>query len=335
MAREFALRHVFANVTQTLVNGVSHAMHECRACLGAHFFGTMFELIGQPTSSRGPDTLTAALQFVCQRAQQGGIALCVRALDADQNFVRAACERPAQLGYKCAIPAADRLKVWQIKYGRCARRLTGRGGRRGPGGAVAGGIRRRAGHAKALQNLPQSGLFQWFGQKPLHSRHETALEFARHDARGQCRDRGARASARAQADLARRGKSIHDGHLYVHQDEIEHTSRPRMLSSSAYRARQTVCLADLPHAQCVAQLDEGPTGLHASTMQRSGWLRAKTLQPPSPGTNTLLVTHMPNLIDAFDERARKIAVGEALIFRPDGQGGTELIGHLRVADWPG
>jgi hypothetical protein len=49
--------------------------------------------------------------------------------------------------------------------------------------------------------------------------------------------------------------------------------------------------------------------------------------------NTILVTHMPNLARAFPAWGA-VAEGEAIILRPDGKGGTELLGRIKIEDWP-
>ncbi len=44
-------------------------------------------------------------------------------------------------------------------------------------------------------------------------------------------------------------------------------------------------------------------------------------------------THMPNLARAFPAWDGA-AEGEAVILRPDGKGGTELVGRIKIEDWP-
>ena len=51
------------------------------------------------------------------------------------------------------------------------------------------------------------------------------------------------------------------------------------------------------------------------------------------GTNTLLVTHNPNLIAAFPRDAVSMADGEALVFGPDGRGGATLIARVKIEEW--
>lgn len=97
--------------------------------------------------------------------------------------------------------------------------------------------------------------------------------------------------------------------------------------SPSYRALQTVRLADLPQAQIRLELD-----ICGSRDEISVWLRAQISKLPPSGANTLLVTHTPNL-DQFGEPAANLSPGEALIFRPDGHGGTAIVTRIRIDEW--
>jgi phosphohistidine phosphatase SixA len=106
-----------------------------------------------------------------------------------------------------------------------------------------------------------------------------------------------------------------------------------VFTSPSYRARQTVRLVGLAHPQSVIELDESPEGLQANTIECAAWLHATTTRYPSRGCNTLVVTHTPNLVDAFCELGSKLAPGEALVFRPNQRGGTDLVAHIKIRDW--
>ena len=110
--------------------------------------------------------------------------------------------------------------------------------------------------------------------------------------------------------------------LHIRFDEV--------FSSPAYRARETVRLAEFLQPQIVTQLDELTTG---NTDTDSVWLRAKAVQPPQPGTNVLIVTHLPNILDSLDGTLSAIAPGETLVFRPDGTGVAELLARIRIEHW--
>lgn len=54
--------------------------------------------------------------------------------------------------------------------------------------------------------------------------------------------------------------------------------------------------------------------------------------PPS-GKNVLIVSHKPNIIDAFGKDWFEVREGEASIFKPDGTGKVTLVGRLQAVDW--
>ena len=69
------------------------------------------------------------------------------------------------------------------------------------------------------------------------------------------------------------------------------------------------------------------------TGKRAIWLKAKAAEMPASGTNTVLITHLPNIKEAFPEEASDLADGEALLFLPDGHGGTSFKGRVKIDDW--
>jgi phosphohistidine phosphatase SixA len=57
--------------------------------------------------------------------------------------------------------------------------------------------------------------------------------------------------------------------------------------------------------------------------------------PPERGKNTLIVTHKPNILDAFGKDWFEVKEGEASVFKPDGSGKVVLVARLQAADWIG
>ena len=53
---------------------------------------------------------------------------------------------------------------------------------------------------------------------------------------------------------------------------------------------------------------------------------------PTPGTNTILITHKPNIIDALGKDWFDVKEGEASIFRPE-NGSYRLIARVQMEDW--
>jgi phosphohistidine phosphatase SixA len=108
-----------------------------------------------------------------------------------------------------------------------------------------------------------------------------------------------------------------------------------VLSSPTYRALETVRLASLGKPKAFAELDEGAHGMQgAADGTRSRWLRAKAAERPRANANTFIVTHTPNIRDAFAQSAAAVAAGEALVFHPDGKGGTQLVARIKIGEWP-
>ncbi|HEY7390774.1 MAG TPA: histidine phosphatase family protein [Bryobacteraceae bacterium] len=110
-----------------------------------------------------------------------------------------------------------------------------------------------------------------------------------------------------------------------------------ILSSPAYRALETVRLTQLGQPTSVPELGDSGRSMQASTDAQAAWLRKRVEQFPA-GTNTLIVTHSPNMSRAFPEFTRNLADGEALIFGPaggpDGKGGAALVARVKIEEWP-
>ena len=108
-----------------------------------------------------------------------------------------------------------------------------------------------------------------------------------------------------------------------------------VLSSPTYRAIETVRVAGFGTAQPTAQLgDGGQSMMRDAVSGQASWLRSTVASQPKRGSNTLLVTHMPNIQTAFPDDAAGLSDGEMLVFRPDNAGGTKLVAKIKIEDWP-
>ena len=67
--------------------------------------------------------------------------------------------------------------------------------------------------------------------------------------------------------------------------------------------------------------------------RRAQALRKRAATQPPPGTNVIVVTHRPNILDAFGKDWFEVKEGEASIFKPDGAGGYKTIVRLQANDW--
>ena len=106
-----------------------------------------------------------------------------------------------------------------------------------------------------------------------------------------------------------------------------------VLCSPTYRARETLRLAGWA-PQIAAELGDGGHSMQAdATGRRGAWLRSRVAAPPRVGTDTLIVTQLPNIAEAFPQDAKGLADGGALVLRPDGHGGAALIGRIPIDGW--
>jgi len=67
--------------------------------------------------------------------------------------------------------------------------------------------------------------------------------------------------------------------------------------------------------------------------RRTEALRKLAATPPLPGTNTLIVTHKPNILDAFGKDWFDVKEGEASVFKPEGAGKAVLVARVQLVDW--
>jgi hypothetical protein len=67
--------------------------------------------------------------------------------------------------------------------------------------------------------------------------------------------------------------------------------------------------------------------------RRAEALRKVAATPPPQGTNVVVVTHKPNILDAFGKDWFEVKEGETSIFKPDGSGGYKVVVRLRGNEW--
>ncbi|MEA2889652.1 MAG: hypothetical protein QOI05_445 [Bradyrhizobium sp.] len=67
--------------------------------------------------------------------------------------------------------------------------------------------------------------------------------------------------------------------------------------------------------------------------RRAAALRKLAGTPPMPGSNVVIVSHKPNIMDAFGKDWFDVREGEASVFRPDGNGGHALIVRVQASEW--
>lgn len=128
--------------------------------------------------------------------------------------------------------------------------------------------------------------------------------------------------AKGRADAIAMGAALRDLEIPIGE----------VLTSPTYRALETVRFALLANPRSYEELGDGGQSMQGIAEQQAAWLRDKVSQAPSVRMNTIIVTHMPNLARAFPAWGA-VAEGEAFILRPDGKGGTELVGRMKIEDW--
>ena len=104
-------------------------------------------------------------------------------------------------------------------------------------------------------------------------------------------------------------------------------------SSRFYRAVETARLIGGKEPQATLDISEG--GLVVSPNEnnrRTLALRALVGTAPDSGTNTLIVTHKPNILDGFGKDWFEVKEGEASIFKPESSGFT-LVARVQMAEW--
>ena len=108
----------------------------------------------------------------------------------------------------------------------------------------------------------------------------------------------------------------------------------QVTTSQFQRAVDTGTLLGFGAVIPTADISEG--GLVVSPNEnnrRAAALKKLAATPPAAGTNVILVTHKPNILDAFGKDWFDVREGEASIFKPDGNGGAKLVVRVQAADW--
>ena len=86
----------------------------------------------------------------------------------------------------------------------------------------------------------------------------------------------------------------------------------------------------------VATLDFTEGGLVVTPIEndrRAEALRKMAATRPAAGKNTLIVTHKPNILDAFGKDWFEVREGEASVFKPDGFNKLIPVARVQAADW--
>jgi len=108
----------------------------------------------------------------------------------------------------------------------------------------------------------------------------------------------------------------------------------KVYTSKYNRAYETAVLAGFKDIEKTADLTEG--GLVVSPNEnnrRAEAFRRMLATAPKAGTNTILITHYPNILAALGKDWFDVKEGEASIFRPE-NGSYKLVARVQMDEWP-
>jgi phosphohistidine phosphatase SixA len=102
----------------------------------------------------------------------------------------------------------------------------------------------------------------------------------------------------------------------------------KIFTSPTYRALETIRYAQFGNPEALPELGDNGQSMSGGTEAQATWLRKKVTELPT-GTNTLIVTHMPNMSRSFPESTANLADGEAVIFGKSG-----VVARVKIDEWP-
>jgi broad specificity phosphatase PhoE len=135
----------------------------------------------------------------------------------------------------------------------------------------------------------------------------------------------------AQRNLNDKGKAL----AKTFGDALREAGVPvGMVYTSMYnRAYETAVLAGFTVIQKTSDLTEG--GLVVSPNEnnrRAEALRKMLATEPEVGSNTILITHQPNIVAALGKDWFDVKEGEASLFRPE-NGTYQLVARVQMDEW--
>ena len=108
----------------------------------------------------------------------------------------------------------------------------------------------------------------------------------------------------------------------------------KVYTSKYNRAYETAVIAGFKDIEKTADLTEG--GLVVSPNENNRRIEAfhKMLGTgPKTGTNTILITHKPNIVDVLGKDWFDVKEGEASLFRPE-NGSYKVLARVQMDEWP-
>jgi phosphohistidine phosphatase SixA len=136
----------------------------------------------------------------------------------------------------------------------------------------------------------------------------------------------------AQRNLNDKGKAL----AKAFGDALRQAGVPigKVYTSKYNRAYETAVIAGFPDIEKTIDLTEG--GLIVSPNEnnrRAAAFRKMLAVAPNDHTNTILITHQPNIVAALGKDWFDVKEGETSIFRP-ADGGYKLVARVQMDEWP-
>ena len=136
----------------------------------------------------------------------------------------------------------------------------------------------------------------------------------------------------AQRNLNDKGKAL----AKAFGDALRQAQVPvgKVYTSKYNRAYETAVIAGFKDIEKTTDLTEG--GLIVSPNEnnrRAEAFRKMLATAPKPHTDTILITHQPNIVAALGKDWFDVKEGEASIFRP-ADGSYKLLARVQMDEWP-
>ena len=107
-----------------------------------------------------------------------------------------------------------------------------------------------------------------------------------------------------------------------------------VLTSTTQRAVDTGRLLGFGDVTAAPDLTESGSTLPPDENNRRALALRKLVAGRPPADNNLvIVSHKPNIIDAFGKDWLDVREGEASVFEPDGHGSYKLIIRIQASEW--
>jgi broad specificity phosphatase PhoE len=137
---------------------------------------------------------------------------------------------------------------------------------------------------------------------------------------------------KAQRNLNDNGKAL----AQAFGDALRKAGIPvgKVYTSRFNRAHETAVVAGFKDIEKTTDLTEGGLVVSPNENNRRAEAFRKLLgAAPVAGTNTVLITHKPNIVDALGKDWFDVKEGEASIFRPE-NGSYKLVARVQMEGWP-